>query len=595
MIDVQFALGSVGDAVSVRLEGWAQEDVASRIWDRDTSIWSSEPAPELGDRLGWLDLPGAGEDLIPVLGAIARDLPPWITDLVLLGMGGSSLAPEVLAHTIPGEGLPLSVMDSTHPRAVRDLGWICPANTIFLVASKSGTTMETLSLFRHFWSRTREVTDHPGDHFIAITDPDTPLAKLGEERGFLAVIEAPPDVGGRFSALGPFGLVPAALMGVELGPMIASAVEIADVCRDPGADNPGLRLGAAIAELALAGRDKLTVVTSEPYGSVPDWIEQLVAESTGKDGKGIIPVVGEPELDPEAYGDDRAFVGIVAAEEALREAAQWGEEDESIERLAALEAAGHPVIRVEVDDPVDLLGLFFVWELAVAGAGAALGVHPFNQPDVQLAKELAREAMFRGPAGSGEAAGHDAPPDEAEREPLGDGSRRAEADAVVDLAWDVPEYGHVPAGGEPSVDVHALASEVERFLEATEPGDYVGIQAYLAGSDPDELEALAALREAVSAATGVATTLGYGPRFLHSTGQLHKGGPDSGVFIQIADDAPAHVHIPETETTFHELIRAQAEGDFRALEQRGRRVLRVRVGPTTDGIHRLIQLIERQG
>ena len=582
MIDVRYSLGALGDAVDARLAAWRDEGIVDRVWRRDATLWSDDPnTPELADRLGWLDLPAAGEETVPALAAIARDLPPWITDVVLLGMGGSSLAPEVMAHTLGGEGLPLSVMDSTHPVAVRDLGWICPANTIFIVASKSGTTIETLSLFRHFWSRTREVTDRPGDHFIAITDPDTPLARLGEERDFLAVVEAPPDVGGRFSALSPFGLVPGALMGLPLGQMMDRAIEVVDACREAGADNPALRLAAAMAELAAAGRDKLTFVTSSPYESVPDWVEQLIAESTGKDGKGIVPVVRESELD--AYGDDRAFVGIVAPPEALAEAEQWGETDTSVARLEELAEAGHPAITIEIDDPIDLFGLFFVWEFAVAVAGAALDLHPFNQPDVQLAKELAREAMSRGGAG------------EDARDAGADGPGEVAEPAVLDLAWDVPEYGHVPAGGEPLVDVDLLASEIERFLGTVGPGDYVGLQAYLAGSDPDELEALAELRDAITDVTGVPTTLGYGPRFLHSTGQLHKGGPDSGVFIQIADDAPAHVHIPETETTFHELIRGQAAGDYGALRHRGRRVLRVRVGPGVDGIHRLRQLVERSG
>lgn len=577
MIDVRLALRGYHEAVDARLSSWEETGVADRLRDRDTSLWSDDPAtPELSNRLGWLDLPEQGEDRLPSLEAVSRGLPPWMTDVVLLGMGGSSLAPEVIARTLGVEGLPLTVADSTHPRAVLDMGWIRPANTIFIVASKSGSTIETLSLFRHFWSRTAEITDRPGDHFIAITDPGSSLATLGRERGFLAVIESPEDVGGRFSALSPFGLVPAALMRIQLRPLLEMAEEIAAVCTEPATHNPGLRLGAALAELTRAGRDKVTFVTSDAYAGVPDWIEQLVAESTGKDGRGIIPIAHEPEFPVEAYGDDRVFVGLVGSPASTAEASQWGEEDHATPRLAALEEAGHPVIRVELDGPEDLFGLFYLWEVAVAMAGAALGVHPFDQPDVQLAKELAREAMQPGTAESEDA------PDE------------LESHIDLDLAWDVPEYGHVPGGGAPSVDVDALDATLDAFLDSLGEGDYIGIQAYLPGSDPEEMEALAELRAALAAETQLATTLGFGPRFLHSTGQLHKGGPASGAFVQLLDDAAAHVHIPETDTTFHRLITAQAQGDYEAMRQRGRRVLRIRIPPSAEGIRRVVQLIERR-
>lgn len=582
MIDVQFHLGTHDEAVERRLRAWADEGAADRLWDRDVSLWSSEPdTPELADRLGWLDLPEIAEGLVPTLTGLAGSVPPWMTDLVLLGMGGSSLAPEVMARAIGGDRLPLTVVDTTHPRTVLDMGWIFPANTLFVVASKSGSTLETMSLFNHFWSRVQDVTDTPGEHFIAITDPGSSLADLGRERGFLAVVEAPPDVGGRFSALSPFGLVPAVLMGIGLQPLVQSAVEAADACRGEPRDNPGLRLGAALAELTLAGRDKVTFVTSNQFEAVPDWLEQLIAESTGKDGKGIIPVAHEPEFDPEGYGDDRLFVGVVASAEAIEEAEQWGEVDDSRRRLDALEAAGHPVVRVEVDSVEDLLSLFFVWEVAVAMAGSALQVHPFNQPDVQLAKALAKQAMS---AESGSAA--------SAAEGVDPGEDEAEGTVDLDLAWDVAYYGHA-GSGTGAVDVEDLTAEVAEFLSTISPGDYVGIQAYLPGGDPAELEALTLLRETITNVTGAPTTLGYGPRFLHSTGQLHKGGPDSGVFLQLVDDAGAHAPVPGTEYTFHQLIRAQARGDLEAMQQRGRRVLRVRVAPPGEGIGRLIQLMER--
>jgi len=585
MIDVQWSLGEHGEDAEGLLADWAAEDVASRLWARDTTLWSPDPAtPELADRLGWLDLPETSEALGPDLANFAAGIPFWMTDLVLLGMGGSSLAPEVLARTIGGGGLPLTVMDSTHPQAVRDLEWINPANTIFIVASKSGTTLETLSLFRHFWSRTREVVEEPGAHFVAITDPGSPLVDLARERGFRAVFEAPSDLGGRFSALSPFGLVPAALMGLDVATLLSGAVEAADACREPAPHNPGLRLGAALAGLARTGRDKVTFVTRSQFDAFPDWIEQLIAESTGKDGTGLVPIAREPQRDVGDYGSDRVVVGVVSPASVSEASAKWGEEDDSLARLEALAAEGHPVIRIEIDREDDLGGLFFVSEVAVAMVGSALGIHPFNQPDVEFAKQLAREAMAR-PAVAAESAGE---PYDAPEEPRG-------ADVgEIDLAWEIAPYGHANPATPAEPDVMGIEDGVDAFLDELSAGDYVGIQAYLAGGDEEELEELQHLRDALTTATGAATTLGYGPRFLHSTGQLHKGGPDRCAFLQLVDDAGPHVPVPETEFTFHQLIRAQSHGDLAALSQRGRRVLRVRVGPSTEGIGRLIQVIERE-
>jgi transaldolase/glucose-6-phosphate isomerase len=453
---------------------------------------------------------------------------------------------------------------------VRQLDWITPANTIFIVASKSGTTVETLSLFRHFWSRVTEAIDEPGAHFIAISDPGTKLVQLARERAFRAVFEAPSDVGGRFSALTAFGLVPAGLMGVDVLALLEAAREAADVCREDAADNPGARLGAILAEEAGAGRDKVTFVTSPEWAAFPDWAEQLIAESTGKAGRGIVPVAHEPPLAPDAYASDRLFVGIGPSAQAIAEAREWGDFDDAPERLDALGAAGHPVVRIRLDRPEDIGGLFFVWEVAVSLAGAAMGINPFDQPDVEIAKELARRAMEQG------VGGEDIDPDR-----------------VLDLAWDVPPYGHAAAGTQPDADAGALLARVERMLGEVEPGDYVAIQAYLAGGDEDELDALQRLRAAITGTTGAATTLGYGPRFLHSTGQLHKGGPNNGVFLQLVDDAGPHVHVPEETFTFHQLIQAQALGDLGALVERGRRVLRVRMTPDDRGISRLQQLVDR--
>lgn len=593
MIEIELSAGGHAEAVERRLAAWAGEDAVARLWERDPTLWSADPdTPELADRLGWLDLPEAAAATLGPLESVRAGIPFWFTDLVLLGMGGSSLAPEVVARTMPGEGLPLTLVDTTHPGALRDLDWLRPANSLFIVASKSGTTIETLSLFRHFWSRTAEVVDEPGAHFIAITDPGSPLADLGRERGFRAVFEAPPDVGGRFSALSPFGLVPAALAGADVPALLAEAVEAADACRDEAQHNPGLLLGAALGELALAGRDKATFLAGPDWEAFPDWAEQLLAESTGKDGRGIVPVVAEPPRPPDAYGEDRVFVGLVLAGEAAREAEQWGDVDETPDRLDALEAAGHPVIRVRLERPEELGALFLVWELGVAMAGSVLGVHPFNQPDVQLAKRLAREAMPGARASEREPDGDRAP--DAEEEPDIDDEHAGDASEAeeIDLVWELPRFGHAPPRAPVVPDVDGIRERVEDFLSSVAATDYIAVQAYLAGGEEEET-LLATLRAALAEVTGAATTIGHGPRFLHSTGQLHKGGADNGVFLQLVDDAAEHIHVPETDFTFRRLIRAQALGDLAALERRERRTLRVRVGgPEGLGLRRLIQLVE---
>ncbi|MYH09367.1 MAG: hypothetical protein F4143_04330 [Gemmatimonadales bacterium] len=588
MIEIELSAGPHTEDMDRRLREWAAGDAVARLWRRDPTLWSADPeTPELADRLGWLELPETSPAMLGPLEALRAGVPFWFTDLVLLGMGGSSLAPEVIAHTMRGEGLPLTLVDTTHPGTLRDLEWLRPANTIFVVSSKSGTTVETLSLFRHFWSRTAEVVDDPGEHFIAITDPGSPLAELGRERGFRAVFEAPPDVGGRFSALSPFGLVPAALAGADVAALLAEAAEAADACRDDVHLNPGFLLGAALGELALAGRDKVTFAAASDWNAFPDWAEQLIAESTGKEGRGIVPVVGEPPRPPDEYGEDRVFVGLLLGGDAAREAEQWGEADETPDLLDALEAAGHPTLRIRVEQPGELGALFFVWEVGVAMAGAALGIHPFNQPDVQLAKRLARRAM----RGDGEPEGDREPEERSPGMEPAEDAQVSEPDEI-DLVWELPRFGHAPPRTPVTPDVDGIRERVEEFLAAVEPTDYIAIQAFLAGGEEEE-GLLATLRAALAGATGATTTLGYGPRFLHSTGQLHKGGGDNAVFLQLVDDAGEHVHVPETDFTFRRLIRAQGLGDIEALGRCERLALRVRVGgPEGLGLRRLIQLVE---
>lgn len=547
-------LGEYQEAVDARLARWDGEDFGRRLWEKDHRLWSPAPIPELTDRLGWLELPVTMRELAGRLTGLAREAAAeGIREVVVLGMGGSSLAPEVFARTFgAADGSPaalaVTVLDSTHPDAVRALASRLELrSSLFLVSSKSGTTTETLSFFRYFWDALAPAGDARGRHFIAITDPETPLQKLAYERGFRAVVNAPEDVGGRYSALTPFGLVPAALLGLDLDRLLAGGQAMAAACGPgvPAASNPGLVLGAALGELARAGRDKVTFVTSPSLESFPDWIEQLIAESTGKVNKGIVPVVGEPLGTPEDYGDDRFFVALVLDGELDGEA-----DTELTGHFAALQAAGHPVARVVLADRYDLGGEMFRWELATAAAGAVLELNPFDQPDVQLAKELAGQAM-----------------------------KAAEAGIKPSTV------------GEVRVEEHsgALGPALAEWVGGAQPGDYLGIHAYLAPA-PRTTELLRALQAALHEKTRLAVTLGYGPRFLHSTGQLHKGGPDRCRFLQLLDEPAGDVPVPEAHYTFGTLIHAQADGDRQALEQRGRKVLRLQLGRDERmGLDRLLQ------
>ena len=530
---VSFHLNGFETDVVERLETWKAEDFACRMWRHDPTLWADEDTPEITNRLGWLDLPETMQEEADRIEAFADEAAPAFDDVVVLGMGGSSLAPDVFGQVFDArDGYPdLQILDSTHPQAVRTLDDALDlASTLFVVASKSGTTTETLSFFRYFWDRVSGKTDAPGDHFVAVTDPGSNLVDLAETRGFRAVFEAPSDVGGRYSALTPFGLVPAALMGLDLSTLLGrawSASEASAFCVE-APNNAGLELGATLGELAEAGRNKVTFVTSESLAAVPAWHEQLIAESTGKDDTGIVPVDGEPLAAPGMYGDDRVFVYFELAE------------DDAGDTTAAVEAlsdAGHPVLHFRLADRYDLTREMYRWEMGVAAAGALLGIHPFNQPNVEAAKRLATQAM------QGNGAGADA--------------------TTRTISGD---------------DRGALEQAVADWLGAADDTSYVAVQAYLP-STPTTDPALRALQETIRDATGLATTLGYGPRFLHSTGQLHKGGPPNGLFLQLVDTSAANLSVPETDYTFDTLIAAQATGDYQALQEADRTVLRVRVAP----------------
>ncbi len=545
-----FALGAVQPAVTGRLDAWTNEHVGRRVWQKDPTLWGgSAKTPELVTRLGWLSVHDAAHDHIPDMQALANEArSEGIRDLVLLGMGGSSLAPEVFQLTFgnaPGSPA-LTVLDSTHPGAVETVAQrIDPRATWFLVSSKSGTTLESLSFFRYFWAQVSAVTKDAGRQFIAITDPGTPLEGLARSRGFRRVFAGQPDVGGRYSALTAFGLVPASLVGTDIERLLGRAWTMAEACSFcvPESSNPGLVLGAALGELAKGGRDKVTFFTSPRLAAFPAWLEQLIAESTGKADKGIVPVADEPLGEPGVYGQDRVFVLIDI------DAHPYAAARTIVDRL---QAQGHPIIRMQLSDAFDLGQEIFRWEFAVAAAGIALGIHPFDQPDVQLAKDLAKQAM----AGAGRA-------------------QAAAPDAAVSVASE-----------------EELQTAVREWVAAARPNDYAALQAYLAPSD-GVAHLLEELRVRLRDHLKVATTAGYGPRFLHSTGQLHKGGPNSGLFLQLIDEPGTDVAVPETDYTFGQLIRAQAIGDYRALVQRGRRVLRLQLGRDAEhGLKAVIDAIE---
>jgi len=552
-------------AVAARLQEWVGEGVAERLWAKDGSLWAaSGKAPEeLAAWLGWLDAPSHMAGRVDELRHFARGIrEDGYRRAAVLGMGGSSLAPELFSRVFgwaggegtdgaaAADGLELRILDSTHPDVVRGFReWASGARTIFCVSSKSGGTTEPNAFHAVMAAQA------PALDFVAITDPGSSLAELARAQEFRSIFEGPPDVGGRYSALTVFGLVPAALHGVDLDGVLTRAQAMADACRRPDADNPGLALGAAIGEAARAGRDKLTILTSPRLAAFGDWAEQLVAESTGKRGTGIVPVVGEPVGNATAYGDDRCFVVLTLA----------GDPDSGWRHLgAALERLGHPVIGIELAGPLDVGGEFIRWEVAVATAGIVLGIDPFDQPNVQESKDATRALLetFR---------------------------TRGTLPAPMPIVSDtgIAVYADPRVIGDAPVSVDGALSQL---FDIAQPGDYFAILAYV---PPDrEIEArLQRIRAGVRDALGLATTLGFGPRFLHSTGQLHKGGPPSGLFLQLTAEPSRDLPIPGWDETFGTLIAAQALGDLESLQRRERRVVRMHLAELESGLERLETMV----
>ena len=542
--------GSAAAAVAAALDRAQANDVARRLWAADLSLWSQNPLVQnlIADRLGWLRVAEAMRAGVPDLTAWGAEIAQDVDDVVLLGMGGSSLAPEVMAAVLPqAKGSPrLTVLDTTDPAAVRRVeAGLDLSRALFIVASKSGGTLETATLAEYFWSRyTMAGVESPGRHFVAITDPGSSLAALAQDHAYARVFLNPPDIGGRYSALSFFGLVPAALSGIDLAPLLDRAIAAGQrsVANPSVNTNPPVTIGVALGALARAGRDKLTLVPSASLRPVGAWVEQLVAESTGKEGQGIVPVDGEPLGDPEVYDDDRVFMDLALA----------GDPDNGRSaRLDALGEAGHPVITLPLDDPFDLGSHFLVWELATAVAGSLLEINPFDEPNVSESKANTERVL-----GQVTASG-----------------------APLEIPDGPSAHGVLAAGSQAPDLTTALAG----WLASLRPGDYISIQAYLDRA-PAHDAGLRVIQALLRDGLQRAVTLGYGPRFLHSTGQLHKGGPDTGVFLQITAGRRDDVQVPGRDYSFGTLIDAQAQGDFESLAAWERRRLRLHLGDSSTDL-----------
>ena len=527
MAEVTRAVETLGDyhsLVKSALDELDSAHVVSRIWEGDHRVWSEDPR-EIGDRLGWLTLPrdmGKQIDLLSNFASEVREA--GFTNVVLLGMGGSSLGPEVLRRTLgSAPGFPqLRVLDSTLP------AWIDAVNqaidlsrTLFLVSSKSGTTIESNTLSSYFMRRVADAVGEKaaGQSFVAVTDPGTPLQALGADEGFRRVFANSPEIGGRYSVLSYFGMVPAALLGLDLQDFLRRAVLMEQDCKVTSAGaNPGARLGAIMGSLAHHGRDKLTLITSPALDGFGLWVEQLLAESLGKSGRGIIPVAGEPPLPLERYSSDRLIVYLRLQ----------GDDNTISDSVVRNLSASHPSVQLELTDRADLGAEFYRWEFATAVAGSILEVHPFDQPNVQGAKD--------------------------------------KTDLVLQHLADTGELPRVDA-----------VDSVESLMSRALPGDYLAILAYLP-DNPEVCQAMTQFRKRLTERYGIPTTAGFGPRYLHSTGQLHKGGPNSGIFLQFTVDHTADVPAPARPYSFGSLADAQSTGDLQALLELGRRAGRIHLG-----------------
>jgi transaldolase/glucose-6-phosphate isomerase len=540
------AWGTYGRSIERRLDALEQQNFCRRLWRREPGLWSEDENERrtISKALGWLYAPEKIEKTAGDLMLFRREaIDAGFKRVVHMGMGGSSLAPMVFQRTFSpsDDGLPLEVLDSTDPSAIAAVAkHVAPEKTLFIAASKSGTTAETIDFMDYFYAEVRNAKgERAGENFVAITDPGTPLVTIARERGFRRLFVNYADVGGRYSALTLFGMVPAALMGLDVETMLARSLIMlrANESCIAAPENPGLMLGAALGELALQARNKITFVMPEQVATLGMWLEQLLAESTGKGGTGLLPIAGESLDDPEAYGDDRVFVNY-----------RIGDSDGDLQhRIAALRDGGHPVITIQMGDRLDLAQEFYRWEIAVAVAGAILGINPFNQPNVKESKDNTRAIL----------------------------EKLREAGTLPEAEPDIKDGALAIYGSPGSTD---LEGALRALFETAAAGDYCALLAYI---EEDELNAgkiAADVRRPLQRRLKLATTLGYGPRYLHSTGQLHKGGPNTGLYLMLTGGVTDDLPVPGRPYSFGKLRLAQAIGDFQALQKHGRRALRIHLG-----------------
>jgi transaldolase/glucose-6-phosphate isomerase len=532
-----YALGAFAPVVEDRLKEMQKNGFVKRLWNKDPSLWHNDPAHHkiIQNAMGWLHI---SHDILKIKQFSETIRSEGFKHVVVLGMGGSSLAPEVLRLTFGiVESFPeLHVLDSTVPAQIKLIEEkIDLSKTLFIVASKSGSTIEPLVFYQYFFDKVKQIKGaQAGQHFIAITDPYSLLEKIAKESKFREIFPGVAEIGGRYSALSNFGMVPSALMGVDIEMLLSRAELMRETCSAcvPPSENPGVRLGVVLGELALQGKDKVTFITSKTVSSLGAWLEQLIAESTGKEGRGIIPIADEPAGTPTVYGQDRLFVYMRHVAEAEKE------QDDLVE---ALQSAGHPVVRIELSDIINIGEEFFRWEIATAVAGSILGINAFDQPNVQESKNYTNGFLD-------------------------------EYKTTGQIKGSVPS---------------AMESELSAHFNQIKQGDYVAINAYLPRAN-DIYQTLQTIREGIRDKKQVATTLGFGPRFLHSTGQLHKGGPNTGVFLQITADNKQDIIIPGELYTFGTLAGTQALGDYTCLINRSRRVIHIHItGDIIEGLNRL--------
>jgi transaldolase/glucose-6-phosphate isomerase len=552
-------------AVSATLREWTARGRIERLWARDATLWTGA---DEASWLGWLEVVDQQLGRIGELVRVAEDVrQAGFTHIVLLGMGGSSLCPEVVRMTfgkLPGWP-ELSVLDSTDPAQVRacearvDLG-----RTVFIVSSKSGTTLEPNIFKQHFFERVKAVVGpgRAGDRFIAITDPGSKLEHVARADGFRHILFGLQSIGGRYSALSDFGMTPAALMGVDVVRLLGAARTMARACaRGAAEENPGAVLGAILGVLASRGRDKVTLIASPGIHDLGAWLEQLLAESTGKAGKGVIPVDREPLGPPEVYGRDRLFVYL-----RLHSAPDLAQD----RAVTSLEAVGQAVVRIEIPEPYEIAAELFRWEFATAVAGAILGINPFDQPDVEASKVATRRLT-----------------DEFEK------TGRLPAETPILEAEGIRLYADPRNAADLAGGGGTLAGVLRAHLGRARPGDYVALLAYVEMTTAHET-ALQGIRTSIRDRCRVATCLGFGPRFLHSTGQAYKGGPNTGVFLQVTCDDALDLSVPGQRYTFGVVKAAQARGDLAVLAERGRRALRVHLGPDVKaGLRTLGKAVEQ--